>query len=255
MPLRQRVLFLQEEGAREFEPYTHKLRAVHQDRAEVGDGRVERLVAGLPVRCPVGSPKGLHAGPETLAGHILPVGGGGRRRAPSRPPRKAGSTGPERRRRQETASWHRLCLSGRSGRTPPEGRWAVRVCRILVVSGSLQSKKEGAAPETPPLSGFGMQDRCVPFGPLVLSLLVSGSCRPRRQRSSEKLASKVPKKPVGPMVHRHRHCRQCHRVLLSEPDRSPASSTPQRSGPLSPEVEPSPAFVPKVAPVVRSRLH
>ena len=62
MPPRERVLLLQEEGARQFEPHAHKLRAVHQDRPKRGDGLVELLVAGLPVRDGMGGGQRLHSG-------------------------------------------------------------------------------------------------------------------------------------------------------------------------------------------------
>ena len=75
MPAREPVLLLQEEGAREFEAHAHKLRAVHQDGAESGDGLVELLLAGLPVRDGMGGGERLHAGPEARAGRVLAEGG------------------------------------------------------------------------------------------------------------------------------------------------------------------------------------
>lgn len=47
---------------------------------------------------------------------------------------------------------------------------------VLSYISHIGKRKGGAA--TPPLSGFGMQGRCVPSGPTVLSL--SGLRRPRR---------------------------------------------------------------------------
>ena len=75
MAPRQPVLLLEEEGAGEFEPDADQLGLLDQDRAERGDGLVEKLLAlvGLGAR---GQLHGSHAQPEAGGGEIL---GGGRK--------------------------------------------------------------------------------------------------------------------------------------------------------------------------------
>ena len=149
MPPRQRVLLLQEEGAREFEPHPHKLRAVHQDRAEGGDGLVELLVAGLPVRRGVGDMggiEGFHAGPEARAGRVL-----GAVAEIRRVPRGGGAVG-RRREKQDRQAQHehegkepchgvtRLC--GRSEERAPAGNARPGVRSVV-------GKKEGRRERRP----------------------------------------------------------------------------------------------------------
>ena len=70
MPPRQPVLLLEEEGAGELEPDADQLGLLDQDRAERGDGLVEKLLAlvGLGAR---GQLHGSHAYPEAGGGEIL----------------------------------------------------------------------------------------------------------------------------------------------------------------------------------------
>ena len=139
----ERVLLLQEEGAGEFETHAYKLRAVHQDGTECGDGLVELLVAGLPVRDGMGGVERLHAGAEAQAGCVLGavveirhvprgVGAEGGRRAPS-----------DCRKKQDQQAQN--ADTGEKPRHDPNAlplaterrarKRAVRICRIFAVSG------------------------------------------------------------------------------------------------------------------------
>ena len=77
MPPRQCVLALQEEGAGELQPHPHKLRAVHEDGPEGGDGFVELLVAHLALLRLHGGLDRRHAGPEARPGLVPGAPGGG----------------------------------------------------------------------------------------------------------------------------------------------------------------------------------
>ena len=82
MPPGERVLFLQEEGARELQAHAHQFRPLDQNGAEGSDGLVELLIPGV-VPQPACLDNGLHArpkqGPDAALGSRLLFGSLGAR--------------------------------------------------------------------------------------------------------------------------------------------------------------------------------